>query len=170
MEDSRVKSLRFTVIQISVYDVTSIFAHTLSRSKLFSSLNDSRWLTEGCTAADNSSVSVRPCSIKSLHPSPEHRTRCSLQVSCCSYIFLIPDEKVLKKTNDRCNRNWFPSQSVRIHSTSFLFTKTVAYYSRCIFRYGYSRFVHTHTHTHTHKQHSRMETFNYSIAWQCTIM
>lgn len=140
-----------------------VYLPTRSRSKLFSSLNDSSWLRKGCTAADNSSVSVRPCSIKYLHPSPEHRTRSSLQVSCCSYIFLIPEEKVLKKMNVRCNRNWLTAQPVRIHSTSF-FSLKLSHIIHGVYLGTVTGDLYTHT------QHSRMETFNYSIAWQCTIM
>jgi hypothetical protein len=142
------------------------FPNTLSRSKLFSSLSDSRWQTKGCTAAENSSYSDGPCSIKPLHPSPEHRIRSkspSIVLFFLSFFsVLIPDEKVLKKMNVRCNRNLLQSQPVRIHSTSCFFTKIVAHFSRCLCKHGYSRFPHT--------QHSRMETFNYCIAWQCNIM
>ena len=67
--------------------------------------------------------------------------------------FVIPDDKVLKKKrNVRYNRNVLPSESVRILSTNFS-TKIVGYYSRLV----YSRILQTN--------HSRMETFNYHIAW-----
>jgi hypothetical protein len=68
--------------------------------------------------AENNSVSVGTWPIKSLlHLSSEHGTRSSRLSTV--FFFVVPEDKVLKESNVRYNRNVLPSEPVRIHSTSF---------------------------------------------------
>jgi len=91
--------------------------------------------------AENNSISVGTWSVKPLLLlSSEHETRSSRPSTV--FFFVIPDDKVLKKSYVMYNRNVLPSEPVRIHSTSFSLRLSDIMHGVWL-RLGYSRILNT---------------------------